>query len=54
VVSARRRIAFGRPTVDIVILRALIPKPSSRLASFSAGSKASRFASGSPIPITTM
>ena len=57
--SGRRRrpagaSALGRPTVEIVIRRALMPRPSSRLASSSAGKRASRFASGSPMPITTM
>ena len=43
----------GRPTVEIVIRRAPMPSPSRAAASASAGSRASRFNSGSPMPITT-
>ena len=46
--------AAGRPTVEIVTRRGLIPNPSTSPTAASARSKWSRLASGSPIPITTM
>ena len=49
-----RRIPAVRPTVEIVIRRALMPSPSAAVACAKAGSRRSRLASGSPMPITTM
>ena len=44
----------GKPTVEMVMRRWLIPRPCESLATSSATSSESRFASGSPMPITTM
>ena len=47
-------MASGSPTVETVILRCEMPKPSGSCAVASAGRSRSRLASGSPMPITTM
>jgi hypothetical protein len=46
--------ACRQSKVEIVIRRALIPNPSLLVAISNAGNRLSRFARGSPIPITTI
>ncbi len=52
--SASRRMPLGIPTVEMVTRRAPIPSPSGAVAASRAGSKASRFNRGSPMPMATM